>query len=157
MTATWTRDETIARRAQWNASIKAGEANGKNGKVDPRLLKSLETRLGFSMTALVAAVNGHDLDGKRAAESPAVTLRRERERLADAVAGLRDEQEETFHRLHAGQDMSAWSSRLTFEHRIDAAVAQLNIFDAEHPEVLATIKAERAADHAQSFAARGLD
>ena len=57
----WDLETTKARRIEWNVAIKAGEATGRNGKVDARKLAALQRRLGWTMDALKIAVNMHGL------------------------------------------------------------------------------------------------
>jgi len=59
--AEWTLETTTTRRAEWNAAIKAGEATGRNGKVDGRKLQALQRRLGWTINDLKGAVKRHGL------------------------------------------------------------------------------------------------
>lgn len=61
--AEWTREATIARRAEWNALIKSGKLS-KNGKPWPPYMREQEKRQGWTMDDLKAAVTRHDLTGK---------------------------------------------------------------------------------------------
>jgi len=67
MTQTWTIEQTIERRAAWNAAINAGEIMDGTGKVVTRKLAALVARLGYGQKDLILNVMRHDLDGKRAA------------------------------------------------------------------------------------------
>jgi hypothetical protein len=60
--AIWTRQETIERRAKWNAGVAAMAAKG--GKVSPRQLADHQAAMGFRMEDLKRAVELHDLKGK---------------------------------------------------------------------------------------------
>ena len=138
MTTNWTRDETIANRAKWNDAVRAGRLH------TPRDQAALEARLGYTIGDLKAAVDAHDLDGRRAA----------REAWLTTPDGLRS-QRETLVRAHrSAVEWEAGRHDADFDARdfgtapdrsaSDAAHAALAAFDAAHPEVVAAIKAERA-------------
>jgi len=56
--AEWTPEVTTARRAEWNAAIKAGRVTGRNGKVDQHKLNALQAELGWTLADLKRAVRG---------------------------------------------------------------------------------------------------
>ena len=133
MTTTWTREQTIERRQQWNDAVRAGLADPKHGGP-----VGLMKRLGFHVGDLKIAVDHHDLDNKRPAREAWLAtpdgLRSQRETLlrawraeSDAVDAREDD------------DLGIAPDR-TAERAAEAALAA---FDAAHPEVLAAIKAER--------------
>ena len=133
MTTTWTREQTIERRQQWNDAVRAGLADPKHGGP-----VGLMKRLGFHVGDLKVAVAHHDLDNKRPAREAWLAtpdgLRSQRETLlrawraeSDAIDAREDD------------DLGIAPDR-TAERAAEAALAA---FDAAHPEVLAAIKAER--------------
>lgn len=146
-TTTWTREQTTERRESWNAAVKSGAITGKNGKTDMAKLTALQSRLGFTHQQLADAVRHHDLDGKRAALE--ATPEYQRSRLINALEDAVERSERTFARMHASEDALAWSAKVANDQVVDTARAALRAFDAEHPEVLAAIKAERAAEVAR--------
>lgn len=73
-------------------------------------------------------------------------LLRQRDGLIAAYQGLCDEQADQFERAHARQDATAWQIKERYEARIESAAKAVRDFDAAHPNVVAAIKAERAAD-----------
>ncbi len=57
----WTREITIARRAEWNARVKSGEFNARPGKPTSVLAATAERAQGWTMAELRAAVAKHAL------------------------------------------------------------------------------------------------
>ena len=106
----------------------------------------VQAAIDATSTTLRAA---HNLtpDGKRAA------LHTERDMLRTRIAALYDEQSATFERLHATQDMTAWSREAAFEGQITAAEAALGAFDAAHPEIVAEVKIAREIQSAENVRA----
>lgn len=147
MATRWTREETIERREAWNAAVKSGAVTGANGKADMGKVAALQARLGFTHQHLADAVREHDLDGKRAAYEARLDV--QRERLVDAIANARERAERTFERMHAAEDALAWHRKEQLEAEAETARAALRAFDAAHPEVIAAIEAERAAEQAR--------
>lgn len=73
------------------------------------------------------------------------TLREQRAAIVHEIGMLRREQEDEHERRHDRQDMTAWSAKYANEPSIQDLGDRLAAFDAEHPEVIASIQAERAA------------
>ena len=149
-TTGWTREETAERRRAWNAAVAGGAVTGANGKANMGKVAALQSRLGFTHQQLADAVRAHDLDGTRAAHEARLDV--QRERLADAVADARERAERTFERLHAAEDALAWHRKAELERDVETARVALCAFDAEHPEVIGAIEAERAAENARTLA-----
>lgn len=84
-------------------------------------------------------------------------LRDQRSALAATLNAAAAETDATFARMHDAQDAGAWAVKVENERHVTAAREALAAFDAQHPEVLTAIRAERSADYAQSFAGRNLD
>ena len=154
-------------RARVNGETLPGYG-GPVGLLTPRdgAVAYIPTKPAIGLTADEAAVITERWAVRRAAEraafdaSPAgalAALRRERERLADVVADKIEQMDTTFERMHGEEDALAWHVKSLSETDIDTARAAVRAFDAEHPEVLAAIKAERDAEFARSYFARGLD
>lgn len=59
--AEWTIETTAARRAEWNAAVKAGTFTGRDGKVRYDLIRTWETPRGWTHESLKAAVAAHGL------------------------------------------------------------------------------------------------
>jgi hypothetical protein len=55
----WTREITIARRAEWNALVKSGKFG--RGKVDMAAVRAAEKAQGWTMDSLVKAIKLHNL------------------------------------------------------------------------------------------------
>lgn len=138
MTTTWTREQTIERRQQWNDAVRAGLADPKHGGP-----VGLMKRLGFHVGDLKIAVDHHDLDNKRPAREAWLAtpdgLRSQREDLARAHRSAVEWESDRHHAAFDGDDLGTAPDRSAS----DAAHAALAAFDAAHPEVLAAIKAER--------------
>lgn len=58
--AEWTREVTMARRAEWNARVKGGEFN-RNGRIFPPLIVQAEREHGWTFNDLKLAVQQHGL------------------------------------------------------------------------------------------------
>ena len=56
----WTREVTIARRAEWNALVKSGKF-GRGKKVDYAAKRAAEKAQGWTMDSLVKAIKLHNL------------------------------------------------------------------------------------------------
>lgn len=56
----WTRDVTIARRAEWNARVRAGEFNVR-GQFFPAKAAAAQTVQGWNIENLKAAIARHGL------------------------------------------------------------------------------------------------
>lgn len=78
----------------------------------------------------------------RAACAP--SLRDQRSALSLKLQGLRDDQTAAFERGHASDGSAAYAAAQAFDGRIAEAERALEAFDAEHPEVMAEIRAEKA-------------
>lgn len=59
--AEWTREVTIARRAEWNALVKSGALTNRKGQVDFAALRAQEAAQGWTADALKVAVAEHGL------------------------------------------------------------------------------------------------
>ena len=134
MTTTWTREQTIERRQQWNDAVRAGLADPKHGGP-----VGLMKRLGFHVGDLKVAVAHHDLDNKRPAREAWLAtpdgLRSQRETLLRAyrvAAGYEDARDDD-------DDFGVAPDR----SRSRAALDAVDAFDAAHPEVVSAILAER--------------
>lgn len=57
--AMWTRDETIARRAEFNAAVKAAQAAGRTNGL--AVLESVQQMLGYTRVELVNNIQHHNL------------------------------------------------------------------------------------------------
>ena len=154
-------------RVRVNGEALPGQG-GPVGLLKPRdgAVAYLPTKPAIGLTADEATVITERWAARRAAEravfdaTPAgelAALRRERERLSNEYAYAIEYSERTFERMHSTEDVMAWPTKATNDQRVDAALAAVRAFDAEHPEVLAAIKAEKDAEFAQSYFARGLD
>lgn len=98
------------------------------------------------------------------AAKTAPSLEEQRSRLVSAIADALEEQENAFSRGHNSDGSSAYNAKAGLQPKVDATRAALKEFDAAHPEIAEQVRrqaeteaAKIKADHAESFAARGLD
>jgi hypothetical protein len=59
--AEWTVDVLAARRAEWNAAVKAGAFTGANGKVDGKLIAAFRSKFGWDITEITHAKELHGI------------------------------------------------------------------------------------------------
>lgn len=124
----------------------AGPTVGLTGAERARLESAMAEIAAATTAARAATAAGHEQ-----------ALVQRRAELAAAVRAACDGEDGRFDAAHAGQDESAWTGKRGGEAAIDAARQALAAFDAEHPQIVAAIRAARDAQQAQSFVARGLD
>ena len=86
-------------------------------------------------------------------EGRMVLLRRQRSEILDRRSACLDAQDRKMQRSFA----SSVFSGPDHHEQYDAIQAELDAFDAEHPEVIGAIKAERDAELANSFIGRNID
>jgi hypothetical protein len=77
-------------------------------------------------------------------ESATERLRRERRELVSDIQAAIEDQADAFERAHAREDVLAWNIKASHEPKIEAARTALAAFDAEHPEIIAQIRAEKS-------------
>ena len=58
--AEWTREVTMARRAEWNARVRSGEFT-IGGRIFPATVRAAETAQGWTMVSLKRAIDAHGL------------------------------------------------------------------------------------------------
>lgn len=115
----------------------------------------LPTKPAIGLTAAEAATISAAAAGERetarlarvAAAGPVAGLREQRRELLTALTAAQWAQDEAAERAHATGD----ARNVAAEHQpaVTAAEQALAAFDVAHPEVLATIRAERAAEAAR--------
>lgn len=86
-------------------------------------------------------------------EGRMVLLRRQRSEILDRRSACLDAQDRKMQRSFASSVFSGPDHHAQY----DAIQAELDAFDAEHPEVIGAIKAERDAELANSFIGRNID
>lgn len=103
------------------------------------ILALTDDEAGAVRSAVVAAKATHAATPQAMARK----LRSERQSLCDAHAGALDAMDE--HRERCFQGDIGFHGMEPYQAKIDAAVAAIAAFDADHPEVIAAINAERKA------------
>lgn len=95
---------------------------------------------------LTTALRAADEAYRQSPEGQAEALRNERRNITDEIDGLYEAAQGEFERLHAQEDPTAWTVKNEMMANVEAARAKLVKFDQEHPEVVATLEAERKAN-----------
>ena len=94
-------------------------------------------------TLLAAIAAGEQADRETVAVQ-AERARNERRQLVGDVQAAIDDQAHAYEAAHARQDVLAEQIKAQYEPAIAAARAALQAFDAAHPEIVATMRAEQA-------------
>lgn len=152
----------------WAKTISQGEitvdsdfvirvAGAEIGKAEPYAVRIKPTVVkGITVVGLLAgkvALTAADVEAYNAAAGATIAARpkslaEQRAAFVSEIRSLRDEQQRTFDRMHAQEDARDWMTHSQYETQIAAAVAARDAFDAAHPEIIAEIKAKRAAETA---------